>query len=230
MKLAKRIITILLIASLCLSMVACSNANIFGMTAPTTPLDTASNDYSTQSDSTIAAGESYRSVYFKFTCDLPEVWYVLNEDEMSQMIGTTFDALGEGEASDALQKSFNNGETHVDFYALTLVLGQAISIVLSEGKLRDLIQSEQQLLEASVPLLTSGLEGMGATNITYDTREIEFLGKEHTALVVQSDFQGSSSCDTIFLLRKGLFMSTITISDFDGNIAQDSLAYFQVID
>lgn len=230
MKLAKRVFTILLIASLCLSTAACSSANIFGVTAPTTPLSIASNDYWVQSDDATVAGESYRNTYFNYTCTLPEVWYVLNEEEMSQMIGTAFDAMGEDEADDALQKSFNNGETQVDFYAITLVLGQVINVVLSEVKLRDLILSDQKLLEASVPLLTNELASAGFSNVTHDIRKIEFLGKERTALVIQSCVQESPFCETIFVLRKGFYMSTITFSDFNGNVAQDSLAYFGVID
>jgi len=230
MKLAKRIIAIALLVSLCLSMIACSSssANIFGVTTPTTPLGAATTSDSVQIDPEATTG--YRNDYFQFSCVLHYEWYVLNDDEMSQMLGTATAAPNEGTAGDAHQKPFNNGETQVDFYAISLVLGQMINIVLSKEKLQDILQSDEPLLKASVSHFSSELEDADNTITTHDIKSIAFLGKERPALVFQADFQGSPFQETIFFIRKSGYLATITITDMNDNPTDDYVDYFQVIE
>ena len=228
----KRIITLALLLVLSFTFTACAadGADVLGVTNPTTPLDTASGGHAAQSDDAIAAGEVYRNEYFKFTCNLSDDWYVLNQDEISQMLGVTYDALGDGTAGDIIQDSFRNGGTQMDFYAISRAGGQSINIILSKAKVLELLLSDQMLMKASVPLLTSGLTDMGATNIETDTKKITVLGKEHVALLVEADYEGSSMQETIFSIRQGGYLSTITITDMTGSPDQDALDYFQVID
>ena len=232
MKPIKRIIALALLFALSFTLSACAVANntdVLGVTYPTTPLDTASGGSAAQSDDAIAAGEVYRNEYFKFTCNLSNDWYVLNPDELSQMLGITYDALGEGTAGKLIQNSFENGSTQMDFYAVLVSGGQTINVVISKAKVVELLLPDQLLLKVSIPILTSGLSDMGATDITSDTQKLTFLGKERAALIVEANYQGASMHETIFLVRQGGYLATITITDMTGNPTDDYIDYFQVI-
>ena len=229
---AKRIIAVLLLATLCFTMTACatgSSVDVLGVTYPTTPLDTASGGSAAQSDDAIAAGEVYRNEYFKFTCNLSDEWYVLNTDELSQMLGITYEALGDGTAGKLVQSAFENGSTQMDFYAVMASGGETINVVLSKSKLVELVLPDQLLLKASVPLLTTGLKDMGATNISSDTKQLTFLGDQRFALFVQADYQGMAMYETIFLIREGGYLASITITNINGEPTDDYVDYFQVI-
>ena len=229
---AKRIIAVLLLVTLCFTMTACAtgnNADVLGVSNPTTPLDTASGNSTAQSDDAIAAGEVYRNEYFKFTCNLPDEWYVLNQEELAKVLGTAKDAMGEGEASDVIKKSLDDGTSIMDFYAVSGNNTQTINIVI--GKLTSLqrLLTENQLLESSIPLMKAGLENMGAKNITYTNETVTILGKEHAASFVSSEYQGVSLNERICLILNGSYLSTITITDMAGNPTDDALTYFQSI-
>ena len=232
MKPIKRILAISLLLALCFTLSACAtgNENVLGVTYPTTPLDTASGGSAAQSDDAIAAGEVYRNEYFQFTCNLSDEWYVLNPDELSQMLGVTYNALGSGKAGELVQDAFNNGDTQMDFYAINTVDIQTINVVLSKAKILEVLLSDQQLLKASVPLLTSGLTDMGATDIQSDVQQITFLGKDRAALIVEANYQGSPIQETIFVIRQGGYLASITITDMTGSPTTDYVDYFQVID
>lgn len=230
---AKRMIAVLLLVCLCFTMTACdvsNKADVLGVTYPTTPIDTASGGSAAQSDDAIAAGEVYRNEYFKFTCNLSADWYVLNPDELSQMLGITYDALGDGTAGKLIQSSFENGSTQMDFYAVNTVGAQTINVVLSKAKVLEMLLSDQQLLKVSIPLITSSLTDMGATNIASDTKQITFLSEDHVALILTSEYQGGQIQETIFVIRQGGYLASITITDMTGNPTDDFVDYFQVIE
>lgn len=232
---ANRIIAVLLLVTLCFTMTACSigtsgsNPDVLGVSNPTTPLDTASGGHAAQSDDAIAAGEVYRNEYFQFTCNLPDEWYVLNSDEVDQLIGTAKDTMGEGGASDIIKKSLDDGTSIIDFYAISGSDKQTISIGLGKLTLLQQFLTEKQLLEVSIPLLTAGLENMGAKNITCTNETVTILGKEHAATFVAAEYQGVSLNERICLILKESYLSTITITDMAGNPTDDALAYFQSI-
>jgi len=226
MKLVTRIITLALLVALCLSLVACAEVNILGVSTPTTAL--AVSDGSTVSDSETPV--AYRNDYFKYSCTLPDDWYVLNQEEMAQVLGITFESLGEGDAGDYIQDSFNSGESQMDFYAFANGGAQSINIVLGKLKVLEMLLPEQQLLDASTTLLVSGLENIGATSVTTSTGKIDFLGDERVALFVQAEYEGGTIFETIVVLRKGFYLSTFTMTGLDQASAQDPLSYFQVID
>ena len=230
MKLAKRLTAVLLLAGLLFSLSACSGAidSVFGVTIPTTPLENAVSDGSTLSDSETPA--AYRNDYFGFTCTLPNDWYVLNSDELDQVIGMTKDAVGEGDAGDLIKKSLEDGSSVMDFYALAGSGTQTINIVLGKGTFLQRFFSETQLLTASIPMMTSALESMGATNITHTSETVTILGKEHPATFVSAEYQGVALAERICLIRKGAYLATITITDTAGNSIDDALAYFQTIE
>lgn len=230
---AKRIIAALLLVSLCFTMTACAvsnKADVLGVTYPTTPIDTASGGSASQSDDAIAAGEVYRNEYFKFTCNLSDDWYVLNPDELSQMLGITYDALGDGTAGKLIQSTFENGSTQMDFYALLVSGGQTINVVISKAKVVELLLPDQLMLKVSIPIITSGLSDMGATDIKSDTQKLTILGKERAALIVDANYQGAAMHETIFVIRQGGYLASITITDINGTSNQDFVDYFQVIE
>ena len=226
MKLAKRIITIMLIASLCFSLVACASANILGVSTPTTPL--AVSDGSTVSD--FETPVAYRNDYFQYSCVLADDWYVMNEDEISEVFGITYEMLGDSVAGDIIQESFDSGESQMDFYAFSGDGTQTINIVLGKAKMLELLLPEQMLLEAATPLLISGLEDMGVTNVTHSIEQVDFLGEERVALFVQGETQGVILHETIVVMRKGFYLSTFTLTSMEQTTARDPLNYFHVID
>jgi len=118
----------------------------------------------------------------------------------------------------------------MDFYAVSGNGTQTINIVLGKVTLLQRLLSEKQLLEASLPLMSAGLENMGAQNITYTNETVTILGKEHAATFVSAEYQGISLTERVCLILKGSYLSTITITDMAGNSPEDALAYFQPID
>lgn len=229
MKPIKQLLALTIVITLCLTATACSSENIFGVTNPTTPLESSDTADSSQSDSAPVSTEAYRNEYFNFKCVLPEEWYVLNADEVDQVMGTVRDAIGEGDASDVIKKSLDDGTSIMDFYAVSGSGTQTINIVLGKVTLLQRFLSEEQLLEASIPLMSGGLENMGAKNITHTNETVTILGKEHAATFVSAEYQGVSLNERICLILKGSYLSTITITDMAGDPTDDVFAYFQSI-
>lgn len=226
MKLAKRIFAILLLVTLSLSMVACAEANVLGVSTPTTPL--AVSDGSTVSDTETPV--AYRNDYFGYTCALPYDWYVYNRDEINQMIGIAKDVLDNSEAGDVIQESLGNGDTVLDFYAASGDGTQTINIVLGKRTPLELLLSEEKIIGTSIPILTDGLKKMGATEVTNSTGQVEFLGKNLTALYICGDFQGVSLYETIVLIHKGIYTFTFTVTSMQLDTTQELLQYFHPID
>lgn len=230
---AKRIIAVLLLATLCLTMTACAtvadNVDILGVTNPTTPLNTASGGHAAQSDDAIAAGEVYRNEYFSFTCNLSSDWYVLNQDELEQALGITYDALGDSNAGKIVQSTFESGVSQMDFYAVNIDSGETINIVLSKEKLAERMLPDALLLKASLPMINASLESMGAANISSDSKELTFLGDQHLALIILADYQGKSIQETIYIIRKNGYQASVTVTNLNGDSTEDSTDYFQVI-
>lgn len=226
MKLAKRIFAILLLVTLSLSMVACAEVNVLGVSTPTTPL--AVSDGSTVSD--FETPVAYRNDYFKYTCVLPDDWYVMNTDEIAQMVGYTVDTLGESDAGDIIQDTFESGESKMDFYAVAGDGLRNINIVLGKLKVMEMLLPLQQLLDSTSEVLVSGLESMGATNITTNTEKIDFLGEERLALLVHGEYMGATIYETIVVIRDGMYNFSITMTSLNQDTSQDMFAYFQPID
>jgi len=226
MKLAKRIFTILLLVTLALSMVACAEANVLGVSTPTSPL--AVSDGSTVSDTEIPV--AYRNDYFGYQCVLPDDWYVMNTDEIAQMVGYTVDTLGESDAGDIIQDTIESGESKMDFYAVAGDGLRNINIVLGKLKVIEMLLPLQQLLDASSEVLVSGLESMGATNVTTSTEKIDFLGEERLALLVQGEYMSATIYETIVVIRDGMYNFSITMTSFNQDTSQDMFAYFHPID
>jgi hypothetical protein len=226
MKLAKRIFAILLLVTLCLSMVACAEIDVLGVTTPTTSLLHSNGSTSSDTKSSV----DYRNDYFKYTCEVPDGWNVLNEDELAQLVNVTNDALGDSKTSELIRESLESGVNILDFYASSSDNTQTINIVLSKSMGLDILLSERILLNASTTLLVDSLENMGATNISHNTSSVEFLGKKHMVLNVQGDFLGKTIYSSVFFLRKGLYRSTFTVSSPDLDACIDLLRFFHPID
>ena len=71
---------------------------------------------------------------------------------------------------------------------------------------------------------------MGATDIQSDVQQITFLGKDRAALIVEANYQGSPIQETIFVIRQGGYLASITITDMTGSPTTDYVDYFQVIE
>lgn len=226
MKLANRMFAILLLVALSLSMVACAKVNVLGVSTPTTPL--AVSDGSSVSDTETPV--SYRNDYFGYQCVLPDDWYVLNEDEIAQMIGYTVDTLSESDAGDVIQETLDNGVSKMDFYAVAGDGLGNINIVLGKLKVIEMLLPLQQLLDASSEVLVSGLESMGATNVSTSTEKIDFLGEERLALLVQGEYTGATIYETIVVVRDGMYNFSVTMTSFGQDASQDMAAYFHPID
>lgn len=228
MKLAKRIIVILLMVTLGLSMTACTSANIFGVSNPTDPLETTSANDSARTDSEPPA--AYRNDYFKFSCVLPDDWYVFNRNQMNHKLGITNNALGESEESDFLRESFGSDVICLDFDAVSANGYYSIGVVLKKVRPLAIIASEQRAIDASTPLLVAHLEKMGVLDIKHSTEQVDFLGKKHVALNIQADYAGTLVYQTVIKIRKGFYISNISVSCTEQNAVQECLQYFQAID
>ena len=77
--------------------------------------------------------------------------------------------------------------------------------------------------------MSTGLENMGAKNVTFTNETVTVLGEEHAATFISAEYQGLALAERIFLTLKGSYLSTITITEMAGNPVDNSLAYFQSI-
>jgi len=225
---ANRIVAATLLVTLCFTMTACAagNPDVLGVSNPTTPL--AVSDGSTLSDSEPPI--AYQNDYFGYKCVLPEDWYVLNDEEISEQIDETNEAFSDSESFKLIRKSLDDGASVTEFYAYSRNYSQTINIVLSKGKLLDLFLPIPVLLETAMLVSATALEDMGLTNISHKIEKVDFLGKENDALNIEGDIQSDTLYQVTFLLRKGFYLSTISVSGYDQDSLQSLLDYFQVIE
>jgi hypothetical protein len=66
--------------------------------------------------------------------------------------------------------------------------------------------------------------------VTHSSDTVTVLGKDHAALRIQAEYQGVSIDEILCMVRKGSYLSTITITDMTGSPADEALDYFQTID
>ena len=224
----KRIIAALLLVSVCFTMAACAvdNPDVLGVSNPTTPL--APGHGATQSDAEPSA--AYQNDFFGYSCVLPDEWYVLNPKEIAKVLNITFDALGIEGTGKTFKKIYDAGVSKMDFYAASGDGTQTINNVITKATLYEATLPEKKLIEAMAEPLIKALTDMGATNIAYSTEQIDFLGKKHVALILQADSQGSTIYETLIVLRKSLYLSTITVTGADQEETQTHLGYYQLND
>lgn len=225
---ANRIIAAMLLVTLCFTMTACAagNPDVLGVSNPTTPL--AVSHGATQSDT--ETPDAYQNDYFGYSCILPDEWYVLNPKEIAQVLNMTFDALGAEGTGKNFKKIYDAGVSKMDFYAVFGDGTQTINNVITKATLYEAMLPERKLIEAMADTLAKSLTNMGATNITYSMDQIDFLGKKHGAINLQADSQGSTIYETLVVLRKSLYLSTITVTGADQTETATQLGYYQLID
>lgn len=223
-----RIIATMLLVTLCFTMAACAaeNPDVLGVSNPTTPL--AVSHSATQSDAETPV--AYQNDFFGYSCVLPDEWYVLNPKEIAQVLNMTFDALGAEGTGKTYKKIYDAGVSKMDFYAASGDGTQTINNVITKATLYEATLPEKKLIEAMSEPLIKALADMGATNIAYSMEQIDFLGKKHVALYLQADSQGSTIYEILVVLRKSLYLSTLTVTGADQAETITQLGYYQRID
>ena len=166
---------------------------------------------------------SYKNKFLGLSCTLPEEWVFYTDKQILELNNIVTDSVGE-----EVKEMLENATIIYDMYATNPNNGSSINVNLEKISL---VQSAtldlKQTLEAQFPALKSGLENMGYTDVVAEYAKIKVDGKEFDGAKVSGKIQGVDFYETVFTLKKGVYLANVTIATFSSD-ADTILSYFSV--
>ena len=149
----------------------------------------------------------YESEFLGFRFTTPDGFALATQEELSQMMGITFDALGD-DVSDA-QKKYAELTTLYELMAMDSLGVTNVNIVLEKTNV-----SMNKYLAA----FKAQVESLDAMKVSLqgDAQEVEFAGATYTKLSADVSASGITLYQEYYLRKVGDRMMTITVTWADG--------------
>lgn len=177
-------------------------------------------------------GREYRSEYFRFGCELDDMWEIATPEELDKMSSVTVDMLQGSDLSEAYQNRIDDGKIGVEFYAWANNGLQNIAITSENDT--DLFADDADLdlytlLQAArLPLLET-LAAAGIVVEDSDLTEVTIGETEQAAMTIHGDSSGVSVDILAVVIRRGAYFAFIRITTFGGDTTVELLKNFYMI-
>ena len=211
----KKALTILMTLTMLLSVAAFGTGTAFAATVDT------------QSALGVKEDNAYMSELLGICADFDEDWYVLNEQEIAEVMGYTAEASG----SELLMEALESTGVVCDLYAVrTDGSGDNINLQLEDlGKLYGSFLSEEAYLTIALPKLEEGLKQLGIEGLTLERQDYDFAGDTHLSVLVNGSSNGMSFQERIVLIKGEQYMASLSAFSTDSTRLDEMLAVFEPV-
>ncbi len=174
---------------------------------------------------------TYNNEFFDIGCDLDDTWIILNEEELAELSGITFDMMEEGGLGNSDRLAMENGSYVFDFFARKEDYSAAINTsVANIGILYGTALTEEGYIDATTEQIVKSLEATGYENVTSEKTTIMFAGAEHTALTVYGESAGMPIYQTLVAIRKSIYVGTVAFTTANEDTTGNLITLFYALD
>jgi len=177
-------------------------------------------------------GREYRSEYFRFGCELDDMWEIATPEELDKMSSVTVDMLQGSDLSEAYQNRIDDGKIMDEFYAKANKGLQSIAISVENDT--DLFTDDADLdlytlLQIARQPLLEVLASSGVVVEDSDLTEVTIGETEQAAMTIHGDSSGISFDMLTVVIRRGAYFAFIHITTFGGDTTVELLKNFYMI-
>lgn len=174
---------------------------------------------------------TYSNEFFGIGCELDDTWKILNEEELAELSGLTFDMLEEGGMGNSDRIAMENGNFVFDFFAQKLDNTAAINITVGNmGVLYGTALTEEGHIDATTEQIVKSLESTGYENVASEKTTVMFAGTEHAALIVYGESAGMPIYQTLVVIRKSIYVGTVGLTTANEDTTGDLVTLFYALD
>ena len=169
------------------------------------------------------SGQSYINETFGICASFPDGWKLLQYDEIAEEMGFPDTAASREGMAELLKES----KQACDMYALSEDgdIGN-VNIMLEDlGVLKEL--GEDSYCDAAAVQLEESFESMGVTLNSCTKETVDFAGKAHISILIESDWDGVRLYQRMVPIKSGQYMASVTASGVSLERADAILGLFE---
>ncbi len=178
----------------------------------------------------------YTNEYFGIKIEAIDGYSFADDETLVELGLMTGELLGEGDtlAAEAMKNSLESGETVIDCYLVDADFMNSINLTLSSTDSRLTQDDVADMIDASLSMLVSTYESMGASDVVCERETTSFLGEEVPCIRTTGVFevQGTTiDLDVVqVVLVKDGYTATITATTYMDDETATLLDTVSVID
>lgn len=172
-----------------------------------------------------ASGNTYTNTFIGIGYKLDAEWTLFDDEQMKQMNEQAMEMAGEEYA-----EMLKNAKVIYDMYAQNTTTGESMNVNLENlGLVYGSMLDEAAYVQIALPSLKDGLESMGFSSVNAEAKTVTFAGEEHAAIYVTGDMNGITIHEIAVCVKRGKYMSCITVASFEAARAEALLNGFYAV-
>ncbi len=188
-----------------------------------TPAPTAETAKLTRDDFGRVVDNCFYSKMLHLKCELVNAWKFLSDEEINTLSGISLEKMYNENFWDEIKDNAVQA-----MYAMSLLNGGdsiTVGYVKADGMLA--VIDEKTYAGMIAPVLVSGYETAGMTEVTYDVTEILFAGEKKTCLKIAGLREGTEMHEVSVFNKVDGFKCIISVVSFGSDRTDNLLAYFK---
>lgn len=188
------------------------------------PTEAPTEAQKTDVDLGVVEGSAYKNETLGIICDLPDNWYVYNEQDLAMLNQRVMDLFD----SDAVTNALESGQTIIALCASLPATTSSLNVTVTKSEATG--ASEEMIVNFSLPYLKAQLEGTGSIqNIDCTAEKLDFCGETHTVIKAVGEAGGMQFCEIIVYLFCGDYLYNVTASSASEAECTEILHFFEAI-
>lgn len=225
----KRLISILLVCTMFFSLAGCfGEEDIRGdITNNSETNSTVDEEKTEEKEFSLGktSGSNYENTFLGIGCNLDANWSFYSDTQIKELNNIVGDAVG-----DDIAEQIQDAEIIYDMYAIHSNGTDNININLENvGLIESAAINLETRLKNTIPMLEEGLTNIGCTNIVTESTTIEIDGEKFAGLDVTAEISGLKLNETIFCIKSGKYIASVTIAAFGDSDIQQIIDCFYVV-
>jgi hypothetical protein len=173
------------------------------------------------------SGLTYKNEFLGLGCELKDGW-TFYTDEQIRELNNIANSYTDAEVKEVIE----NATIIYDMYAATSDLSSNMNINLEKRSILESgsVETIKQLLGNSIDAMESTYRNMGYTNVSFEVSDIKVDGETLAGVNGVAEIEGMNFYTTVFCIKKGQYLASVTIASFDANELQSLLDSYYLFD
>ncbi len=198
--------------------------------------DSASSVTSAQEDTTGSGGENgklqvgsssanrYKNEFIGIGVEFDDKWVFKTDEEIKEINKAAIGMLGDDYA-----EVVESASVLTDMYATNVNETDTVNVSLEKLMGVNLMISEEDYVEASLPSLKGGLESMGITNLEVKTGTTEFAGKTHAFVELKGKYADVDLYEAVVVVKCSGYVAVIAACTWGENTTGNIISQFYAL-